>query len=222
METIELIVKERDSFGSAEARRMRQTGWIPGVLYSGGNNAVALTVEGKALRRALGSEGGSVVLNLTFEGKKKSHPAILKEYQASPAGSGMLHVDFMEIRMDKPVEAHVRLELTGQSAGVRDGGVMDQSLRELQIRCLPGDIPESIQFDVEKMQIGDSIRVSDLTPPPGVEILNDVEAQVASVIPPTLVKEEVPAEEGEEAVEAEAEAAEEKPAAEGEEAPSEE
>jgi large subunit ribosomal protein L25 len=219
MNKIDLIVKERESFGSAEGRRMRRTGWVPGVLYSEGNEAVALTVEEKALLRAVGREGGSVILNLTFEGKKKAHPAILKEYQADPLGRGMLHVDFMEVRMDQPVEAHVRLELTGQALGVRDGGIMDQSLRELQIRCLPGDIPETMHYDVEQMVIGDSIKVSDLTPPPGVEILNDAESQVASVIPPTIIKEEV-TEEVEEGAEA-AEAGEEKPAAEGEEAPEE-
>ena len=217
MANIELLVKERTDKGSAEARRIRRGGWVPGVLYSGGNEATALEVEEKALKRALGHEGGSVILDLTFEGNKKVHPAILKEYQLNPKGNGMLHVDFMEIRMDKPVEAHVRLELTGQSAGVRDGGIMDQSLRELQIRCLPADIPEGIQYDVEAMQIGDSIRVADVAPPPGVEILNDAEAQVASVIAPTLVTEEVPAEEVEGAEEAAAEAAAEKPA-EGEEA----
>ncbi len=216
MKKVELKVKERQSFGSSESRRLRQSGWIPGVLYGGGNSSVPLAVEAKSLKKALGREGGSAIISLTFEGKKKEHPVILKEYQNDPVGRGLLHVDFMEVRMDQPVEATVRLELVGSAAGVREGGVLDHSLRELHIRCLPGDIPEGVHYDVEQMQIGDSVKVGDIPIPPRVEILNDPDSQVASVIPPTIVKEEAAAEEAEEEAAAEEGAeAEEAPAAEG-------
>lgn len=196
---------------------MRKGGWIPGVLYGGGNSSIPLSVEEKALRRALGRDSGGAILSLTFEGKKKAHPAILKEYQADPVNSALLHVDFMEVRMDRPIEAVVRVELAGTAAGVREGGIMDHSLREVHVRCLPTDIPEHIGYDVEEMQIGDAIRVGDLMPPAGVEILNDSETTVASVIPPTVLKEEVPAEEVEEEEAAAEEAAAEEAAPEGEE-----
>lgn len=184
------------------------------MLYGGGNSSVPLAVEAKSLKKALGHGGGGAIISLAFEDKKKEHPVILKEYQGDPAGRGLLHIDFMEVRMDQPVEATVRLELVGNAAGVREGGVLDHSLRELHIRCLPGDIPENIQFEVEEMQIGDSIKVADIPAPPRVEILNDPDSQVASVIPPTIVKEEAPVEEVEEEAAAgvEAEAA---PATEG-------
>ncbi len=198
MKKVELKVRERDNFGSAESRRLRSSGWIPGVLYGGGNSSVPLAVEAKSLKKALGREGGSAILSLAFDGKKKEHPAILKEYQSDPAGRGLLHVDFMEVRMDQPVEATVRLELVGNAAGVRDGGILDHSLRELHVRCLPGDIPEAVNYDVEQMQIGDSIKVADIPVPPKVEILNDPDSQVASVIPPTIVREEAAPEEAEE------------------------
>ena len=198
MKKVEITVKERGSFGSSESRWLRREGWIPGVLYSGGSGAVPLTVEKKALKQALGHEHGNVILNLTFDGKKKTHSAILKEYQNDPKSGSLLHVDFMEVRMDKPIDSMLRIDLIGTAQGVRDGGVIDHGLRELHIRCLPTNMPGQFEVDVEPLVIGDSIRVSDLTPPAGVEILDDPEAHVASVLAPKLVVEEVPAEEGEE------------------------
>lgn len=225
MKKIELTVREREGFGSPEARRMRRSGRIPGVLYGSGVDNTPLSVEEKTLRKALGGDTGGVILTLTFEGKKKEHPAILKDYQTDPVSSSLLHVDFMEVRMDRPVEATVRVELIGTAIGVKEGGIMDHSLREVGIRCLPGDMPDHVECDVEELDIGDAVRVSDLVAPAGVEILNDPENTVASVIPPTILKEEVPEEEEleeVEGVEAEGEEApegEEKPAAEGEEKP---
>jgi len=207
MKKVEIMVKERGSFGSPESRRLRREGWIPGVLYSGGSAAVPLTVEEKALKQALGHERGNVILDLTFDGKKKAHSAILKEYQNDPMSGSLLHVDFMEVRMDKPIDSMLRIDLIGTAQGVRDGGVIDHGLRELHIRCLPTNMPGQFEVNVEPLVIGDSIRVSDLTPPAGVEILDDPEAHVASVLAPKLVVEEVPAEEGEEGAEAAAEGA---------------
>lgn len=217
MKKVQLTVKERDTFGSPEARRMRRTGWIPGVLYGGSGNT-ALAVEEKALRQALGHGRGNAIINLKVEGQDKAHSAILKEYQPDPIGKGILHVDFLEVRMDQPIESSVHLELTGNAQGVRDGGILDQSLRELHIKCLPGDMPSSVEYDVTEMNIGDSIRVSDIAPPQGVEILNDSESAVASVLAPKLVVEEVTEEEAEEGAEGAeaAPAAEEKPAEGGE------
>lgn len=196
MKKVELKVRERESFGSAESRRLRKSGWIPGVLYANGENSTPLSIEEKSLKRALGSEGGSAILTLTFEGKQKEHPAILKEYQANPLGRGLMHVDFMEVRMDQPVEAIVRLELEGTPVGVREGGILDHTLRELHVRCLPADIPESIHLNVEEMQIGDSLKVADIHAPSKCELLNEPESQVASVMAPTLAREGAAAEEG--------------------------
>ncbi len=214
MKKVELSVKERQGFGSAEARRMRRTGVIPGVFYGGGRDSVPLEVESSLLKKAIGRERGNVIINLSIEGRQETYPTILKDYQSDPLGRGLLHVDFMEIQMDKPIEASIRLELTGSAYGVREGGVMDQTLREVQVRCLPADMPESIEYDVSEMDIGDSIRVSDLVVAAEVEILDDEESAVASIIPPTILKEEPTEEELEE----ELEEGEEGEAVEGEEA----
>jgi len=216
MKKVEVTVKERDSFGSPESRRLRKEGWIPGVLYGGGGDGKPLSVEAKALKRALGHERGNVILELTFDEQKKAHPAILKEYQNDPISGHLLHVDFMEVRMDQAIDSTVRVELAGAAAGVKEGGILDHGLRELHIRCLPADMPGHFEADVSELNIGDSMRVSELTPPAGVEILDDPEVHIASVLAPKLVVEEV-AEEGEEGAAAAAEgeaapAGEEKPA----------
>jgi len=214
MKKVEVSVKERESFGSPESRRMRKEGWIPGVLYGSGIENTPLSVEEKGLKAALGHERGNVILDLTFEGKKKVHPAILKEYQNDPISGHLLHVDFLEVRMDKPIDSTVHVELVGTAFGVREGGILDHGLRELHIRCLPTDMPGQIEVDVEALNIGDSLRVSDVTAPAGVEILDDPDAHIAGVMAPKLVVEEV-AEEVEEGAEG-------APAAEGEGAPAEE
>lgn len=210
MKKVELTVKERDSFGSPESRRMRNEGWIPGVLYGGGKESMPLTVEEKALKQALGrGRRGSVILELTFDGQSQGHPAILKEYQNDPINGHLLHVDFLEVRMDQPIESSVRVELVGSAQGVKDGGILDHGMRELHIRCLPTDMPGEIEVDVSALNIGDSLRVSEVTAPAGVEILDDPEAHIAGVMAPKLVVEEevVEGEEGAEGAVAEGEAA---------------
>lgn len=194
MKKVAMTVKERESFGSPESRRLRKTGWIPGVLYGSGDSR-PLSVDERELRRVLTSSRGNVIIALSFEGKKKEHPAILKEYQPDPVGTGLLHVDFLEIRMDQPIEAHVVLDLVGTPAGVQEGGILDQNVREVTVHCLPADMPEVIEFDVTELNIGDSIRISDLVAPDKVEITNDPEMGVASIITPTILVEEEPEEE---------------------------
>lgn len=220
MKKVELTVKERDSFGSPESRRMRNEGWIPGVLYGGGKESVPLTVEVKALKQALGrGRRGNVILELTFDGQSQGHPAILKEYQNDPISGHLLHVDFLEVRMDQPIESKVTVELVGTAQGVKDGGILDHGMRELHIRCLPTDMPGQIEVDVSALNINDSLRVSEVTAPEGVEILDDPEAHIAGVMAPKLVVEEevVEGEEGAEgAAEGEAAAAGEEKAGEGE------
>ena len=205
MKKVSLKVKERDSFGGPESRRLRREGWVPGVLYGGGNESRPFSIEAKTLRKAFGHERGNVLIELEFDGADGSHSAILKEYQSDPVGGGLLHVDLLEIRMDQPIESNVYIELVGTAQGVRDGGIIDHGLRELHIRCLPKDIPSQIEVGVEALGIGDSLRVSDIVAPPGAEILDDPDTHVVGVMAPKLVVEEVPAEEVEEGAEAAAE-----------------
>ncbi len=206
-ERVKLGVKPRDSGGSAHARRLRAGGFVPGVLYGGGKQAHPFVVEERELRRALtGGHGLHAILDVVFDGQKTAHHAVLKEYQLDPTRASLLHIDLHEVRLDRPIQAQVVVELVGESEGVKEGGVLTQVAREVNAEALPMDIPEHLELDVSGMAIGDSMRVADLRVPEGVTILDDPEETVlATVTPPTKVElpEEVVEEEEAELLEGE-------------------
>jgi large subunit ribosomal protein L25 len=192
-ERIKLQVKSREARGSAASRRLRGQGWIPGVLYGDGNEAHPFSVEERELRRVLtGEHGLHAILDVVLEGKQNPHHAVLKDYQLDPTRARLLHIDLHEVRLDRAINAQVVVELTGESEGVKEGGVLSQVNRELTVEALPMDVPDRLVLDVSGMRIGDSLRVSDLRVPEGVKILTDPEAVLAIVTPPTKVEEPEP------------------------------
>jgi large subunit ribosomal protein L25 len=221
-ERTKLVVTAREDLGSRESRRLRKEGRIPGVLY-GHDAPVAISVAERELRRALtGAAGLHSILDVEIDGVGKTHASILKDYQVDAIRGHITHVDLQEVRLDKPIHASVSLHLVGgdNAPGVREGGVLSQPMRELNVEALPLEVPEHIDLDVSQMAIGNTLHVSDIAVPAGVTFLDDLEAVVASVTAPTREVEEAPvAAEGEAegeapAAEAEADAAEE-PAADG-------
>jgi len=224
-ERTKLVVRQRDSLGSRESRRLRREGQIPGVLYGGGE-PVAISVAERELRRALtGAAGLHSILDVEIDGHGKTHASILKEYQVDKIRGHITHVDLQEVPLDKPIHASVTVHLHGgeDAPGVREGGVLSQPLREVSVEALPLEVPEHLDLDVSHMEIGGTLRIADLAVPAGVTLLDDTETVVATVTAPTRVVEEEPAEgaaEGEEAAaEGEAPAEGEQPS---EEAPAEE
>jgi large subunit ribosomal protein L25 len=223
-ERVKLLVQERESRGSAESRRLRKQGLIPGVLYGRGKTPYAISIPERELRRVLtGGQGLHAILDVTLEGQKTTHPSILKEYQQHPVKGGIIHIDLQEVRLDQPIQARVVVELLGEPVGVTEGGVLSQVNREVTVQALPMEIPEHLELDVSRMAIGDTLRLADLPPPvEGVEYLDDPEETVlATVTMPTRIVEPEPEEvEGEELEEGELPEGEEA-VAEGEEAPAE-
>jgi large subunit ribosomal protein L25 len=190
-------VAQRERLGSAESRRLRKEGLIPGVLYGGGE-PVAISIEERELRRALTGAGGlHSILDVEVDGKGETHASILKEYQVDPVRGGVTHVDLHEVRLDKPIQASVSVDLLGgeDAPGVREGGVLSQPLREVTVEALPLEMPEHIDLDVSGMDIGATLRISDLTAPEGSTLLDDPEMVVATVTAPTKVVEPEPTEE---------------------------
>jgi large subunit ribosomal protein L25 len=217
-ERTKLVVAQRERLGSAESRRLRKEGLIPGVLYGGGE-PVAISVEERELRRALTGAGGlHSILDVELDGKGETHASILKEYQVDPVRGGVTHVDLHEVRLDKPIQASVSVDLLGgeDAPGVREGGVLSQPLREVTVEALPLEMPEHIDLDVSGMDIGATLRISDLTAPEGTTLLDDPEMVVATVTAPTKVVEPEPTEEELAAMEAEGEEGEGEEGAEGE------
>ena len=220
---IKLEVREREELGSRNMRRLRAQGLIPGVLYGKGH-ARAISVPERALRTAMtGTSGMHAILDVVLEGQKTVHPSVLAEYQQDPIRGTISHIDLREVRMDQPIQASVVLNLVGESAGVKGGGVLSLVTREIRVEALPGDVPEHIEVDVSAMEVGDVLRLEDVATPEGVTFLDDPHGTVIATVsvPRGLVEaEEGEAEEGEEGEEGAADT--ETEATAEEEAPSEE
>ena len=183
-ESTQLAISTRDLEGSRANRRLRRSGRVPGILYGGEGEPLPFSVDQRELRIALNSSGA--VVELSLDGEKDT--AVLKEFQRHPVRGDMMHVDFVRVRMDVAIQTPVLLELQGvdESPGTSEGGVLEQTLRELTVEALPAEIPESIQFDASGLELGATVHVSDLTAPSGVTIIDDPEAVVASITLPRL------------------------------------
>jgi large subunit ribosomal protein L25 len=225
-ERMKLEVNEREGRGSADARRLRRQGLVPGVLYGRGKTPHVFQVSERELRRALSGDSGlHAILDVVLAGQKATHPAVLKDYQQEVPSGRLAHIDLHEVRLDQPIQAQVAVDLVGEAAGVKEGGVLSQVNREIRLEALPLEIPDHLELDVSGMAIGDTLRLADLPATEGVTYLDDPEETVlATVTAPTVIVEPEPEEveleegelpegevpEGEEAPEGEA------PAAEGE------
>jgi large subunit ribosomal protein L25 len=201
-ERVKLEVRARESRGSADARRLRRQGLIPGVLYGQGKDPHAICVPERELRRVLTGAGGlHAILDVVVagDGGAKPFPSVLKEYQQDPVRGTLIHVDLQEVRLDRPIQAQVAVVLVGESVGAKEGGVLSQVNREITVEALPMEIPEHIDLDVSEMAIGDTLRIADLPSRDGVTLLDDPEIVLATVTMPTRVEEpEEVLEEGEE------------------------
>jgi len=218
-ERVKLQVLDRASSGSAESRRLRKQGLIPGVIYGGGQESKAIAIEERELRQALTGAGGlHAILDVTLNGQGNARPSILKSYQQHPLKGTLTHVDLQEVRLDQPIQARVVVELLGESVGVNEGGVLSQVVREITVEALPLEIPEHLELDVSGMAIGDTLRLADLPAFEGLRFLDDPEETVlATVTIPTKFVEPEPEEvEGEELEEGEVPEGEEAPEGEGE------
>jgi len=217
-ERVHLEVKERESSGSRDSRRLRKTGMIPGVLYGQGHRPHPIYVSERELRRVLtGPAGLHAILDVVLEGQKSTHSSILKDYQVDPIRGKIDHFDLQEVRLDQLIQTSVVVELVGESVGAKAGGVLSQVTREVRIEALPLEVPERLELDVTTMEIGDSLRLTELSVPEGVTLLDDPETVLATVTVPTRVEEpEEVAEEVEEGEEGEAPEGEAAPEAEGE------
>ena len=187
MAHVALTAQKRTEFGNGPTRRLRRQGLVPGVVYQPGSPSTAFSLSERELRRAI-AEGRTGVIDLTVEGDR-SRPVLLKDWQLHPVRGDVLHVDFQEVDLMQEVEAPVAVVLVGSSVGVRDGGVLDQTLREVQVRALPDALPDHLELDVSELAVGDSISVEGLSAPGGVEIVTEPEIVVASVLAPTVEEE---------------------------------
>ncbi|MCX6362679.1 MAG: 50S ribosomal protein L25 [Actinobacteria bacterium] len=195
MDKVSIVVQPRDVTGSRAARRLRKAGLIPGVLYGHGKEATMFAVDPHVMRAALSTGAGThAVLEITVEGHKRAHHAIIKDMELDPVKSTLTHLDLQEIRLDETIETTVAVSFEGEARGVKEGGMLDESTREVTVRGLVTAIPEHLVLDISDMDINDTAKVGDLVVPEGLELVDDPEQVLCSVLPPRKVEEE--AEEG--------------------------
>ncbi|UCD81739.1 MAG: 50S ribosomal protein L25/general stress protein Ctc [Desulfobacterales bacterium] len=204
MEKFDIHATVRKTTGNSPARQLRQGGQMPAVLYGPNTEPVLLSVNVRELEQILKKGNiGSIILNLVIEnGKKVTKPAMIKELQSHPVSGNFIHVDFYEIDMQRKINVMIPVVAKGKAKGVELGGLLQIVRRELEVLCLPGDIPQAIEIDISDLDIGDAIHIEDIELGENIEIYADVNFTVVTVLSPKI-EEEVAEEEVEEAEEGE-------------------
>jgi large subunit ribosomal protein L25 len=185
-----LTLEPRDGQGSRASRRLRRAGYVPGVVYGIGGETTSFKVEAGKLRAVLAE--GHALFDVELDGGTRQ-PVIIKEHQRDPVKGRVIHVDLLKVRLDQKIQSTVPLELEGveEAPGVKEGGVLEHVTRELNIEALPTDIPDRIVADVSGLGIAETMTLASVTPPAGVELLDDIEETVvATVTAPSEVIEE--------------------------------
>lgn len=193
---VEIKANKREELGKKN-KKLRAAGVVPAVVYGRKFKSTSVSIDMKEFRKkVLQSEAGHnliFTLKMSDDGKSKSVPVITQNIQRNFLTGAVLHLDFMHINMDEALKTNVPVELIGVPAGVKDeGGVLVHGLREVEIKCLPGDIPDKYDVDVSTLAINDSLHVSDLKVSKKIEILSPPEDMIANVSPPTKEEEVVP------------------------------
>lgn len=208
MELLSLKASTRAGGSKGAARQARAKRLLPAVLYGGAQEPVPLTLDLHQFELLIyGRSGEHAVVRIEIEDNPKfDTPALLKAVQRHPARGNILHADFLRIRLDERIETVVPVRAIGHPVGVVEGGVLDQSLREVEVECLALEVPEEITIEITDLHIGDSIHVEQLAPPENVKILTDPDRPIVAVHTPRALKEAAPEEEAEVAEEEKEEA----------------
>lgn len=201
-----LEVGRREELGKNASRRLRREQRVPAVIYGGGVDPIAIQVPQRAMQDLLRASGENAVFQLKLQGTDQTRNTMIKDIQYDALTGNLVHVDFQRIRLDELVHVKVPIEVIGTPTGVKnEGGILDFILREVEIECFPGDIPDQIECDVSGLQMNENIELGELPFPDNVTLLEDRDRVVAAVAPPRLVEEEEEEGEEEELLEAEGE-----------------
>ena len=188
MSQVVFKARNRKSNGSGEARRIRRSGMIPGVLYGRAGKAVSIELDTKDFINGIKTISDTTIVKVDVDGK--AYEAFVKDTQRNIQNNEILHVDFYEVESGVILRAKVTIQLKGQPVGVREGGILETPLHEVEVECLPKDLPERISLDISKLGANHSIHVRDLSLGDGIKILSNPEQVIALV---KFKREEVPA-----------------------------
>jgi len=194
MEMRQLTIRRREGVGKGRAKRLRRAGEVPAILY-GGAQPVNIAVTPQDIYRLIhGHEGSTQLLRVSFADSGESRMAIIRDLQYDPVSEDLVHVDLQEVAMDQAIQVTVAVHHVGEAVGVKETfGILEMILREVQVSCLPANIPAVLDADVTSLRIGDVLTVKDLKAPEGVRILNDPNQTVATVAPPAVEEVAAPA-----------------------------
>ena len=180
-----LVARSRTDAGKGVARKLRAAGSVPGVLYGHNATPIPIAVDAKDLTRILHTGAGSnVLVDLVVDGTE--HLAMPREIQRDRLHDAFLHIDFLAVSRDERITVTVPIHVTGTAPGVKAGGVLEHLLWDVQVECLPGDVPERLDIDVSSLEIGDVLRVGDLVAPSGAIVVSNAEEPIVSVIVPQV------------------------------------
>lgn len=184
MQAHTLAIEVRPEVGKQPAGRLRREGRLPGIFYGKKVGTIPVVVPVKELETILAREGENAILKvyLASSGGDREFTAVIREVQRHPLSRRVTHVDLYQISLEDKLRAVVPLVLEGEAAGVKEGGVLQQGLREVEVEGLPAELPESIAVDISNLGLGEHLTVADIKVPPGVKMLSDPEAVVATVV----------------------------------------
>lgn len=186
MERIKLLAEVRESRGSSYSRNLRAKGQIPGVIYGKGREPLALSIDEKEIKKVIGKNS---LIDLGFGEETAS--VVLKDIQRDPLRGNPIHFDFQEVDLKQRITITVSIHLEGTPAGIKEGGILQQTLREVDLECLPTEMPNYLQVDISHLKVGESLHVDELVVPENLTILTSPEEVVVTIVTPTLnVKEE--------------------------------
>jgi large subunit ribosomal protein L25 len=198
MEEITLSVEARNDRGKGAARRLRRSGKVPAVFYGPKSTATPIAVDRKDFAAHVANlEGSHLIRFQSPAADLQQRVALVREVQTHPVDGGILHVDFYEVDLTQRLQVTVPLHFVGKAKGVADGGILQPIVREMEVECLPSDIPQYIEVDVTALEIHDAVHLADVQMPPNVTAVFETNEAVVSVLPPTVEEVKVAATEGE-------------------------
>jgi large subunit ribosomal protein L25 len=183
MAEVTLEVHDRNDAGKGVARKLRQNGKIPAVVYGGKKDPAKISVDRKAVVELIqrSEHGIRSIFLLKMAGTDQQRHAMIKETQMDPISRRMTHIDFVRVMMDEKIRVTIPLHISGTARGVKEGGILDWHIREIHVECLPNQIPDAIDVDVTELGAHEFVRVSDLKLPEGVKVLDDGERNIVGV-----------------------------------------
>lgn len=190
--SVSLQAKKRDNLSRGFTKQLRKEGKIPAVVYGKNQSPVTVSVDQVELLKTVRDEGRNAIISLNIEGGDTVE-VMLHDYQADPVKDQIIHADFYAVDLSEEIDVHVPIRLEGEAIGVKEGGVLQQPLYEIEIRVKPREIPDDIVVDVTDLKIGDSISVADLPSSEQYEYLDDPETVIVSIVPPDTADDIAPA-----------------------------